>query len=72
MCILNSSLKLDLDILNLMNKFLFLKLKDKLKILIMESNNIDEKIEPEKADEIDINKFTFLEPCNFPELVPCI
>lgn len=61
-----------MDIINLMNKFLFMKLKHKLKTLIMDSNNIDEKLEPEKADEIDINKFIFLEPCNFAEIVPCV
>lgn len=72
MCILNKDLQLDMDILDLINKFLFNKLKEKMKGYIMDSNNIDEKLEPEIADAIDINNFKLLEPSNFPNLVPCI
>lgn len=72
MCILNKDLKLDKDILTLMNRFLFSKLKDRMKQQIMESNDIDEKLEPEEAAAIDIEQFKLLEECNFPTIVPCL
>lgn len=72
MCILNKDLKLDKDIIDLMNQFLFSKLKDRMKLLIMDSNDIDEKLEPELVAQINIEKFTLLEECNFPTIVPSI
>jgi len=72
MCILNKDLKFDMDIIEKMNQFLFMKMGSKILQYIMESNNIDEKLEPELVEQIDITKFTLIEPSNFPELVPCI
>lgn len=72
MCIINKDMKLDKDIISLMNQFLFSKLHTRMKLLIMESNNIDEKLEPEIVAKIDINTFTLLEECNFPTIVPSV